>query len=280
MNNPPGTILFATDFSSRCDRSLERAIILAKHWNSRLILLHVLEKRRAGMTDDSRRSEETRLHGLLRAEFGDHAGETETRIARGPVGDTVVAVAGEAGADLIVTGVARYDELGDFVLGSTVDRLVRHSPVPVLIVKKRARAAYDDIVVATDFSPCSAAALRTAAAMFPNARLHLVHAYHVPFEGLISKEENREAFEKEHTDEMAAFLSGLSLPEEIEARLSKHVVYGETENAVQSVVEATGAGLAAIGTHGRSGFVAAMIGSIAEAMLGALDCDVLAVRSR
>lgn len=280
MSHPPRTILFATDFSSRCDRSLERAILLATKWQARLILLHVLEKRRATMGDDARRAEEVRLHGLLRAEFGDHAGETETRIARGPVGDTVVAVSGEIGADLVVTGVARYDELGDFVLGSTVDRLVRYSPVPVLIVKKRARAAYDDIVVATDFSPCSAAALRTAAAMFPKARLHLVHAYHVPFEGLISKDENRAAFEKEHVAEMAAFLSGLSLPDDIAARLSTHVVYGETENAVQSVVEATGAGLAAIGTHGRTGFVAAMIGSIAEAMLGALDCDVLAVRSR
>mgnify|MGYP001225182655 CR=1 FL=1 len=280
MNHPPKTILFATDFSSRCDRSLERAISLARQWNARLILLHVLEKGRAAMTEDARRSEEVRLHDLLRAELGDHAGEAETRIARGPVGDTVVAVAGEAGADLVVSGVARYDELGDFVLGSTVDRLVRHSSVPVLIVKKRARTAYDDIVIATDFSPCSAAALRTAATMFPDARLHLVHAYHVPFEGLISKEENRAAFEREHAAEMATFLSGLSLPDGAVARISTHVVYGETENAVESVVRATGAGLAAIGTHGRTGFVAAMIGSIAEAMLGALDCDVLTVRSR
>jgi len=280
LNHPPKTILFATDFSSRCDRSLERAISLARQWNARLILLHVLEKGRAAMTEDARRSEEVRLHDLLRAELGDHAGEAETRIARGPVGDTVVAVAGEAGADLVVSGVARYDELGDFVLGSTVDRLVRHSSVPVLIVKKRARTAYDDIVIATDFSPCSAAALRTAATMFPDARLHLVHAYHVPFEGLISKEENRAAFEREHAAEMATFLSGLSLPDGAVARISTHVVYGETENAVESVVRATGAGLAAIGTHGRTGFVAAMIGSIAEAMLGALDCDVLTVRSR
>ncbi|CAG0991203.1 Putative universal stress protein [Rhizobiaceae bacterium] len=280
MNNPPRTILFATDFSSRCDRSLDRAMLLATQWNARLVLLHVLEKRRAAMPDDARRAEEARLHGLLRAEFGSHAGETETRIARGPVGDTVVAVAGETGADLVVTGVARYDELGDFVLGSTVDRLVRHSPVPVLIVKKRVRTTYDDIVIATDFSVCSGAALRTAAAMFPKAQLHLVHAYHVPFEGLISKDVNRDAFEKERSAEMATFLSGLSLPDEIGARLSTHVVYGETENAVESVVKATGAGLAAIGTHGRSGFVAAMIGSIAEALLATLDCDVLTVRSR
>jgi len=35
-----------------------------------------------------------------------------------------------------------------------------------------------------------------------------------------------------------------------------------------------------IGTHGRTGFIANMIGSIAEALLSTLDCDVLAVRSR
>jgi hypothetical protein len=30
----------------------------------------------------------------VRAEFGSHSGETETRIARGPVGDTVVTITG------------------------------------------------------------------------------------------------------------------------------------------------------------------------------------------
>lgn len=280
MNIPPGTILFATDFSGRCDRPLDRAMKLATQWNAKLVLLHVLETPHAAMAEEMRRAEETRLRGLLRAELGSHAGEAATRIARGPVGDTVVAIAGEIGADLVVTGVARYDELGGFLLGSTVDHLVRRSSVPILVVKKRARVAYDDIVVATDFSACSAAALRTAAAMFPKARLHLVHAYRIPFEGVIGKEENLHAFEKERTAEMAAFLSGLSLPKEVGIRLSTHIVYGETENVVQSVVRATGAGLAAIGTHGRSGFVAAMIGSIAETLLATLDCDVLTVRSR
>jgi nucleotide-binding universal stress UspA family protein len=280
MTTPPKTILLATDFSNRCDRPLDRAVRLMERWNARLVVLHVLERGRASLFEDERRAEEERLRTAVLSEIGDRAGEIETRLARGDVADSVASVAAETAADLIVTGVARMDEFGDFVLGNTVDRLVRHSPAPVLVVKKRARAPYDDIVVATDFSDCSATALRTAAAMFPTARLHLVHAYHVPFEGMISKEPNQAAFEKEHLVEMKRFLADAALPQAVTERLTPHVVYGETGSVVHTVVTTTRAGLAVIGTHGRTGFIANMIGSIAEALLSTLDCDVLAVRSR
>lgn len=40
---PPRTILLATDLSSRCDRAVQRGLQLAKLWNSRLIILNVIE---------------------------------------------------------------------------------------------------------------------------------------------------------------------------------------------------------------------------------------------
>ena len=278
MTTPPKSVLLATDFSNRCDRPLDRALSLTEDWNARLVLLHVLERGRASLSEEERRGDEERLKEKMLAETG-LGGKIETRIARGDVAEAVASVAAETGADLIVTGVARMDEFGDFVLGNTVDRLVRHSPAPVLVVKKRARVPYDDIVVATDFSDCSATALRTAAAMFPAARLHLVHAYHVPFEGMISKEGNQAAFEKEHLAEMKRFLADAALPPSVTERLTPHVVYGETGSVVHTVVATTRASLAVIGTHGRTGFIANMIGSIAEALLSTLDCDVLAVRA-
>ena len=43
MSGRPKKILLATDLSSRSDRALDRAAALAAHWQSALVVLHVLE---------------------------------------------------------------------------------------------------------------------------------------------------------------------------------------------------------------------------------------------
>jgi Universal stress protein family len=53
--------------------------------------------------------------------------------------DVILRAAKALGGDLIVTGIARDETLGRFGLGTTVDRLLRRSKVPVLIVKQRVR---------------------------------------------------------------------------------------------------------------------------------------------
>lgn len=44
----PRTILLATDLSARSDRALDRAVQLARQWNSKLLIVHALEKPPAG----------------------------------------------------------------------------------------------------------------------------------------------------------------------------------------------------------------------------------------
>ena len=39
----PQTILCATDLSSRCDRALDRAAVLAREWQAQLVVVHALE---------------------------------------------------------------------------------------------------------------------------------------------------------------------------------------------------------------------------------------------
>ena len=277
MTGPPHRVLFATDFSGRCDRPLERALRLARLWRSKLILLHVLEPPYAELTDEERSAAETRLTAKLRSEVLDAGIEIETRIATGPVPATVAKVAEDLDAELIVTGVARYNELGHFVLGTIVDRLVRRSHVPVLVVKERPVTDYRNILVATDFSNCSANALEAAAAFFPKVALNLAHAYHVPFEPLLGREANAPALQAEIAFELDEFLHHLHVPADVRDRIDFHLDYGETRQVIGGLVRSTQADLAVIGTHGRSGFVAAMIGSNAKALLESLTCDVMLV---
>src|SRR3546814_20885450 len=88
---------------------------------------------------------------------------------------------------MIVTGVARDELLSRMFLGDTVDRLIRKSPVPVLIVRDRAFEPYHTMLVATDFSESSRVALATAIRFFPDTGLSLFHAYDVPFAGYLDR---------------------------------------------------------------------------------------------
>lgn len=83
---------------------------------------------------------------------------------------------------------------------------------PVLVVKQRPRSGYSTIVVATDFSSCSRRALATAGALFPAVPIHLVHAFHVPFEGILRVEHNEAECRTEAQGDFDGFWSDASFP--------------------------------------------------------------------
>src|SRR3546814_17567140 len=104
-------------------------------------------------------------------------------VETGSPAEVVLEAARESHAELIVTGVARDELLARMFLGDTVDRLIRKSPVPVLIVRDRAFEPYHTLLVATDFSESSRVALETAIRFFPDQGLSLFYAFDVPFAG-------------------------------------------------------------------------------------------------
>ncbi len=178
----------------------------------------------------------------------------------------------------IITGVARHNHLGDYFVGTAVDRIIREAAVPVLVVKQRPRADYRNIVVATDFSSCSRHALVTAATMFEQAAIHLVHAFHVPFEAFLSVEENEDAFRAEAQAEFDAFLSDAAVPRSLRERITTDLRYGDTVSVLMGVSQKLGADLVVTGTHGRSGFSKAVFGSRAEAVLKCVASDTMVIR--
>lgn len=145
----PQTILLPTDFTGRCDRSRDRAVLLARVWDARLVLLHVLEDDPTIPWD--REEAMDRAQAKLESEVQDDDIAICTRVAFGDVTSTILDVAAEFSADLIVTGISRKDELGDFLIGTTVERLGRRAGLPLLIVKGRAEAEYRQLMAATDF---------------------------------------------------------------------------------------------------------------------------------
>src|SRR3546814_19355437 len=97
-------------------------------------------------------------------------------VAFGDVTSTILDVAAEFSVDLIVTGISRKDELGDFLIGTTVEPLARRAGLPLLIVKGRAEQEYQQLMAATDFSECSRTALTTAVNLFPATAITLIRS--------------------------------------------------------------------------------------------------------
>jgi nucleotide-binding universal stress UspA family protein len=59
----------------------------------------------------------------------------EAHVRSGIVHDEILAAIKAIGADLVVMGSHPPDRMRDFLIGSNADRVVRHSPVSVLVVR-------------------------------------------------------------------------------------------------------------------------------------------------
>lgn len=266
------SILVATDLSARSDRAVDRAALLAERAKVRLFICHVVEPG-SKLTND---------HGLAKAAVQavvpDTPADIEILVKEGSAPEVILEQAQQNDCGLILTGVARYNQLGDYFIGTAVDRIIREAAAPVLVVNQRPRSDYRMIMVATDFSTCSRHALVTAGTLFPTAAIHLVHAFHVPFEGFLSVEENEPAFRAEVQGEFDSFLGDAAIPPGLRERLTSHLRYGETQSVVQTVAHELGADLVVLGTHGRSGFSKAVFGSMAESVLNCATSDTMIIR--
>jgi nucleotide-binding universal stress UspA family protein len=141
-------ILVPTDGSDTANAGLREALELVKDQGAQLRIVHVVDELMVvspelyGSVYD-RMSEDLRAAGravLDRAEtLARDAGVTpETQLIEamgGPAGERVVKAAADWSADLIVCGTHGRRGLRRIVLGSDAEYIVRHSTVPILLVR-------------------------------------------------------------------------------------------------------------------------------------------------
>ncbi|WP_169800554.1 universal stress protein [Sphingobium cloacae] len=284
----PRKILLATDMSCRCDRALDRAIQLAREWDAELIAAHVIDPAKTGQFRFDRKpaswrrlpSPVDRMKWRLRRDLGTAADAIRILVEEGDPPEMLLEMAAREDCDLIVTGIARDETLGRMLLGNTLNRLVRGSPVPVLVVHDRAVRHYRDIVVGTDFSEASLQALLITAACFPAAALTLFHGYDVPFSGYLDEQDFKRdlgVMEKELGDK---FLADERVDEPLRGRTDLVIAHGSPERLLSDYVEDHDIDLTVIGSHGRGALFDALIGSTAKTLLEMLEGDLLIVHYR
>ncbi|ANN73955.1 universal stress protein [Bordetella bronchialis] len=278
-------ILLATDLSAQGDRALDRAVVLARTLETRLVALHVLEPgvpAGAGGTPSWHRlSEDHRLWARYRLGLDlDGAGlDHEIRVETGDAAEQILQHAQASGCGVVVTGVGRNESLGKLLLGSTVRKLVRQLAVPVLVVKNRPHGAYPSAVVATDFSPESGLALRQAARLLPGTPLTLFHACDTVLGIPGDAARAPESLQRDLDGEMRRFLEGIAdLPPGVPADTA--VRYGEPETLLSDYAFQSRCDLVVAGAQRMKGLMGAMVGSVAERLLESLPSDVMLVRGQ
>lgn len=282
-SQPPKAVLLATDLSSRCDRALDRALQLAQRWNARLIVLTVVEPEPRthepvfelpSWRRPANRTNAVEIH--LKRDLQECGHPFDVRVIDGEPVAGILKVAKCENADLIVTGIARDETLGRYFLGSTVDRLVPLTEVPVLVVKTRLRP-YEEVLVATDFSPSASNALSTAAELFPFSRLTLLHGWQVPFAGFLDKGDFREEWREQKVRASETFVRQAVLGDEQRARVQFLVEHGPPEMLVRAYMLDHGVDLVVVATHGEGGIIDRRLGGTGKRILEMAPGDVLLV---
>jgi universal stress protein A len=138
------TILVPIDFSECSKKALLYALPLARQFGARLILLHVAQFQYAGSENDDLElpvlerkvvaAYQQRLNDLAKDELRTCLSKPVVCIGR--VVPDIIAIAKSENADVIV--ISTHGCSGkDSILGSTTQRVVRHAPCPVLVVRER-----------------------------------------------------------------------------------------------------------------------------------------------
>lgn len=291
----PRRILVPVDFSDPSRQALRAAIALAQRFGSRLAVAHVTRRNRpdshiaaeqVGITFDTRRAGRARLSEFIEQELpGDL--QPARMVVDGVPFDEIAKAARTWEADLIVIATHGYTGLKHVLLGSTAERVVRHAPCPVLVVRGRGKRGVKtafspdkvrSILAPVDFSEPSLDALPHALALARKyeAQLTLLHVLQPLHPDLLidTTQSQRDARVAAH--ERLTKLADAT--KKAWPRTGRELRAGQPVATITALARRTNADVIVMGTHGRTGIKGALIGSVAERVVRHAPCPVLVVR--
>lgn len=277
-------ITLATDLAARTDRAFDRAVDLARRWNARLLIVHAVEERSVRTDQPSwRRGADPVAAARAKLQF-DYPGwegiETAIDVRIGRPRDVVLEAAAREKTDLIVTGIAREDVYGRDELGDLVPALAKQAHAPVLVVKKRMSTPPRRVVVATDLTDTSHAALDLALSLFGPGRLTLFNAFDIPYRGLVGDQNELERTMRpgviEECKALLVEVAGASAAAQIEIIAE----LGAPVPILAKLVADRDIDLVVTGTYGHTGLMDALLGSTAMDIMAEVSCDVLVARRK
>lgn len=183
-------------------------------------------------------------------------------------------------AELIVMGV--HGGFARKLVGSTVDKVLRRSVTPLLLVKEVPRGPYQRILVPVDFSDSSMQAIEMAVNIAPQATVTVLHAFDAPLVGQMRlygvSHETIEAYRAQVRTERISKMQQLMVKADLkENSWSRLVELGEAPDVILKQAEVLESDLIIIGRHGQSALEDMIVGSVTQQVIEESTCDVLVI---
>lgn len=279
-------ILCATDLTPRSTPAWQRAVALARQTRAKLTLLHVIDSRQPERVARMRANRAyAQLLSKVDRTFGS-ATSVDVVVRSGKAREIIATTASEWDADLIVLAAPRSRRL-DSVVGTTAERLVRTAKRPVLVVRRDVRGSYRNVAIAADLSNAAAPMIRTAVHLgaLDRARATIVHAVHPSYDGMMRSagldESTIAGYQRSSQEHARRRLRKIVADAGLAVASTRLIVKNDSAaSAIRTVLEYERPELLAIGASRWFLLKRLLIGSVADRMLRAAQCDVLVIPYR
>lgn len=197
-----------------------------------------------------------------------------SRVVDGEPPFVLAALAQSLHAPLIVMGIGRHRPVDRILGAETSLRTIRRAPCPVLAVHGDLLVLPREAVVATDFSPASAHAARSAIPLLAeHATLHLVHVWNPAATEDTRLGEADEAYSKALPDRFHRFTELLPAREGLTVKTA--IREGKPAERILEYSEAHHADLIVAGRQGLNPLRRLLVGSVTSAIVRGAATSVL-----
>jgi nucleotide-binding universal stress UspA family protein len=278
-----GKILMPVDVSKSFDNQVNAAIEIAKEFHSTVGMMYVLPD--TVLHDDIKTLVLNSVNELL-----DKANEVFEKqgiktlkpvIELGEPVEKTLQKANEGKFNLILVSSGEKEDNEQYKLGTTAEKLIRLSDIPVWVAKANQESKITNILCPTDFSEPSKRALKNAVLLSKNfkAKLRILGVFEPinivsPRLSVDLKKENadlRKQFEQEMDEFLKDFdFTGIDYKKEIQA--------GNAHQKILHAIDEYGCDLLIMGTNGRTGFSRIMMGSVTEKVTREVPCSFITTK--
>ena len=276
-------ILLATDFSKSSDNVVENAIVLAKTFNSKIILVHVLPIIKNIKTRTLVKETFLKQLDALNEKISKEGIKTDTPVLIfGNHFEKIVKTADRIKANTILIGAGEKTKDEVYQLGTTAEKIIKLSDRPVWVIKNDRILNVRNIICPVDFSQESERALKNAITIARRfkARLNISSVYDVsyydPPSYIFNFDKEIELARSEHLEEFDLFLKKFNLTD---LDWKKVIQIGDPAEEILKSIKRYKYDLLIMGTTGKSGLIKILMGSVTEKVVREVPCTFIMIKS-
>ena len=292
-------IICATDFSDLSNHAVFYGASLAKEYNAKLYLCHVIDLSSATMYGEATYAFESQLshmedyaHKRMKRVMDKYDVEWEPLVTIGSAADEITRLAQENEVDLAITATRGRSGFKRLVLGSVTEHVMRSLPCPLLTVRgagndpaltKDNEIRFGRILVGCDFSHDSNLALEYGLGLAQEYQsdLYIVHVLEppsykeLPNSVLGAREEIGRSLHKKLKDQLEALV-----PEESYnwCKPKTRLLSGIAQEELVKFADIQEIDLVILGVRGHSLVESLFVGATTERVMRKSRCAVMSVR--